>query len=301
MERNSANRTERAWPRISIVTPSFNRAAFLEETIRSVLDQNYPDLEYIIVDGSSTDESVEIIRRYQDRLAWWVSEPDHGPYDAINKGFARATGEIMAWIGSDDKYLPWTFKAVAEAISASPQIEWITSLFHLFFDEQGPPIHCEIHDGFSRRMVLRGGTLPGCGWPAACFLQQESTFWRRSLWARTGGKLEGETYPLAADYDLWMRFAAEAEIYSIPVPLAGFRQHPDQLTARSMQEYLRQSRLSFFSHGGRPPGRIRSFWLKKTAKLLRYLKRRQAFAMAQQGFFNRLELSPNGPWELKRY
>src|SRR5512138_1735166 len=166
MERNSANSAPEALPKISVVTPSFNRVKFLEETIRSVLDQDYPNLEYIIVDGGSTDGSVEVIRKYQDRLASWVSEPDQGPYEAINKGFARSTGEIMAWIGSDDKYLPWTLQVVASAMSASPQIEWITSLFHLFYSPHGQPRHCEIHEGFSRRMVLRGGTLPGCGWPA---------------------------------------------------------------------------------------------------------------------------------------
>src|SRR6267154_2378048 len=99
------------WPRISIVTPSFNQGSYLEETIRSVLDQNYPNLEYVVVDGGSTDRSVEILQRYADRLAWWSSEPDGGQYAAINKGFKHTSGEIMAWINSDDKYLPWTFSS----------------------------------------------------------------------------------------------------------------------------------------------------------------------------------------------
>jgi hypothetical protein len=167
--------------RISIVTPSFNQGAFIEETIQSVLDQNYPKLEYDVVDGGSKDDSLQIIQKHQARLAWSVSEADKGQYDAINKGFGHTTGEIMAWINSDDKYLPWTFSAVAEVMTALPQIDWLTSRFHMFCDQRGRVVRCEEHPGFSRDQVLSGGTLPGCGWPAWAFVQQEATFWRRSL------------------------------------------------------------------------------------------------------------------------
>jgi GT2 family glycosyltransferase len=288
-------------PRISIVTPCLNHVEFLEETIRSVLDQNYPNLEYVVVDGGSTDGSVEILKKYADRLTWWVSERDAGHFEAINKGFAHTTGEIMAWINSDDKYLPWTFSAVADVMGSLPQIEWLTSLVHLFWDENGSPVSCESHPGFSRQLILRGGTLLGSGWPSWAFLQQESTFWRRSLWDKTGGRIDSSC-TLAADFDLWMKFARVAEVYSLEVPLAGFRRHTQQKTAQHMEEYLQQARESFRRHGGRPPGRLKGLWLKNSGKVLRFLQRRHAYAATQQGFYNRCAYSGNDTrWALRRH
>src|SRR6266576_1298377 len=112
-------------PKISIVTPSFNQGRFLEETILSVLNQNYPNLEYIIIDGGSTDETVDVIRRYEDRLAYWVSEKDRGQVHAINKGIEKTTGDLFGFINSDDLYLPGTFSAVAEYFESHPQAEWV--------------------------------------------------------------------------------------------------------------------------------------------------------------------------------
>ena len=116
-----------ALPKISLVTPSYNQGHFLESTLLSVLSQDYPNLQYIVMDGGSTDSSAAIIEKYAGRLAYSCSEKDNGQYDAINRGFARATGEIMAWINSDDMYFPWTLRVVSDIMTAFPEVEWVTA------------------------------------------------------------------------------------------------------------------------------------------------------------------------------
>ena len=113
--------SQNALPKVSIVTPSFNQASFLEQTLRSVLEQDYPNLEYIVIDGGSTDGSVEIINKYADQLAYWQSQPDQGQTDAINQGFAHATGEILAWLNSDDLLLPGAVSAAVRALEEHPE------------------------------------------------------------------------------------------------------------------------------------------------------------------------------------
>jgi glycosyltransferase involved in cell wall biosynthesis len=218
-----------SYPKLTIVTPSFNQGQYLEETICSVLDQNYPNLEYIIIDGGSTDGSVDIIRKYADRLAYWVSEPDRGHMHALNKGFERATGSILAWINSDDKYCPWAFNVVGRIFSALPEVSWLTSQTQLLWNRQGQ-LQTALHSHrYARTWFYRGWTIPitPIRPEQKSWIMQETTFWRRELWQAAGGHLD-ETLQLAGDFDLWARFYEHADLVTTLCPLAGFRYHGAQ-------------------------------------------------------------------------
>lgn len=200
-------------PLVSIVTPSFNQARFLEETIRSVLAQDYPHIEYIIIDGGSTDDSVEIIRTYADRLAWWVSEPDQGQTDAINKGFSQAKGEIFAWLNADDTYLPGAISAAVHYLNEHPQVGMVYANAN-FIDEQGQVIG-RFPAAQTDYRRLRQGYV---------HIPQQASFFRASLW-RQVGPLDPSFF-FAMDYDLWVRIARIAPIvYLSDQTWANFRLH----------------------------------------------------------------------------
>jgi len=229
-------------PKISIVTPSFNQVEFIEATIQSILSQGYPNLEYIIIDGGSTDGSVEIIKKYEKHLHFWCSEPDAGQYDAINKGFAQSTGEIMGWLNSDDMYFPWTLKTVASIMSELPQVEWLTTLSPAFWDWHGFCYGVGAICGYSRKAYLDGFYLPQRHKTAIAWIQQESTFWRRSLWQKVGGTIATE-FKLAGDFDLWSCFYSHADLYGTHSPLGGFRFQPNQ-RSRQIEQYLVEAQKS---------------------------------------------------------
>ena len=282
-----------------MVTPSFNQARFLEEAIRSVLDQNYANLEYFVIDGGSTDGSVEIIRKYQQRLTGWLSEPDQGQYHAINKGFDRTSGEIMGWLNSDDKHMPWTLHVVGEIFNGFPDVQWLTTLFPTALGEDGHPSNLRSVDGYSRDAFWRGANLPGRGWFAEDFIQQEATFWRRSLWDRCGAKLD-LSLKHAADFELWARFFAQgAELHGVLIPLGGFRLHNQQKTALIFEEYCREAEAVLRRSGGRPFSRSETWWLQKTRDIMEHFKRK---------YWRRLALKDRcpkiyrlrGAWELHR-
>lgn len=198
------------YPKISIVTPSFNQAAYLEETILSVTGQGYPNLEYIVIDGGSTDGSVDIIKKYSDRITYWVSERDQGMYHAIQKGFEQSTGEIMGWINSDDILHRKSLFVVAELFSI-PGVNWVQGLPNVI-DEKGRIVRALNFGPWSQ---IRLFTDEIC-------IQQESTFWSRDLWNRAGGKISTQ-YKVAGDFELWSRFFQFEKLYTPNCLLGSFR------------------------------------------------------------------------------
>jgi glycosyltransferase involved in cell wall biosynthesis len=252
--------------KISIVTPSYQQGAFLEACIRSVLDQSFTDWEYIIIDGGSTDESPAILRKYQDRLASWYSGPDGGLYPAIEQGFARTSGEILAWLNSDDVYMPWTFRVVADIFEAFPDVEWITSRFPLVMNTAGDVVHAKTLSGFNREAFYRGQNIPLEKNYYTHFLSQESTFWRRRLWEKAGSKMDG-SLRYAGDFELWARFFQHADVCAVSAPLAAFRLQSNQISGTRFAGYIEECASVLARYGRRAPGR----WEGSMRHALRYM------------------------------
>ena len=218
-------------PLVSIVTPSYNQAQFLEEAMRSVLEQSYPSIEYIVVDGGSSDGSVEIIRRYADRLAWWTSEPDAGQAAALNKGLARATGEYLGWLNSDDRLLPGAVSSVVEALERDPDaLLAYGGVEHI--DERSqriaysPPVDTDV------ATMVRTGTY---------MVSQQGSLFRRRAWELAGPLNESSYYLFDAEFVL--RVGLAGRIARIDVPLAAYRLHDESKTVarpiRRAEDYLR--------------------------------------------------------------
>ncbi len=194
-------------PKLTVITPSFNQGRFIERTIRSVLDQGYSDLEYVIADGGSTDETVEIIRRYESQLAWWVSEPDGGQSEAINKALERTTGEIVAYLNSDDYYLPGAFATAIAALDRSDR-SWVAG-GALDIAEGDPPRRLRVWR--PKPPSYCEGTLRGRHWwlLVPWHVPQPSCFWRRELFDRFGAFRTDMHY--AFDAEFMLRLALDGE------------------------------------------------------------------------------------------
>jgi glycosyltransferase involved in cell wall biosynthesis len=227
----------RPWPRVSVVTPSYNQAPFLEATIRSVLLQGYPNLEYVVVDGGSKDASSAILHRYEPWLASWVSEPDEGQSDAINKGFARAKGEVLGWLNSDDIYEPNALAQVGRYFAATPGCALLYGRGSYIDDEGRKTGPCEWIRPFDRRLFLTSN-----------FILQPAAFWRTELW-KQAGELDVSCH-WAMDWEWLIRATAIARPHFLPVELASWRVGPEIKTrsggARRRAEIAAVSRR----HGG---------------------------------------------------
>jgi glycosyltransferase involved in cell wall biosynthesis len=234
MEKSSLN----GFPKISIVTPSFNQGKFLEKTILSVLEQGYPNLEYIIVDGGSSDESVEIIKKYADRLNYWVSEPDRGQSHAINKGFERATGEIFGWLNSDDWYHPGALLAVVEAFAANPDAGAVVGAGEMV-DEAGIELfRCE-------PFPVTVETL--YNWQEQ-FFWQPSCFFSKKAWAECGPLDEEIHY--AMDLDLWFNMAKNFSFALTPADLSCSLKHAQAKTSVDSYLTVMDAAIVIIRHGG---------------------------------------------------
>lgn len=215
--------------KISLVTPNFNGGPTLEATLQSVLTQKYPNLEYIVVDGASTDNSMEVISGFASQITHVVCEPDTGHANAINKGFALATGEVMGWLNSDDMLLPGSLTLLNELFGSFPDLNWLT----------GRPV------GLSESGVINQ-VRPARPWSWLRFIsgdhryiQQESTFWRRDLWDRAGATLD-EGLALANDFDLWSRMFMADNLYTVDALIGSFRHRPGQRSIKFKDEYDRE-------------------------------------------------------------
>lgn len=241
---------------ISIVTPTYNYGHFIEETIDSVLNQEGEFyLDYIVVDGGSKDNTVEILKKYENQIKnipqkisiegldfytdqtkfknlgisfRWISEKDKGHFDALNKGFKKSVGNVLAWINSDDKYHPEAFKTVLEVFDDFPSIEWITGK-NSWWNKEGDLSYSASYYNNVYNFLLNN----------YIFIQQESTFWRRSLWEKAGGKIN-ENYKLMVDGELWCRYFKFTELYHVDKMLGGYRTHDTNRAKTQYQEVLNE-------------------------------------------------------------
>ncbi len=258
-------------PRITVVTPSYNQAKFLDMTIRSVVDQDYPNLEYLVLDGGSTDGSVDVIRKYADRITYWRSEKDRGQAAAINEGFARATGAILGWVNSDDMLMPGSLLAVAEAFQRWPAVDMVVGK-SIIIDQENRYV----------RPVL--GLVPSFHsvllWATGGFTQP-ATFWRRSTAERLGPLRED--CPLTFDCEFYLRLLKSGRARRLNAYLAAFRLHPESITCTLLERRDQESlemRHRLYGLGAWPPILQRFAWVY-------YQKRLRLFA----GLFKALVLA----------
>lgn len=252
-------------PLVTIVTPSYNQSIYLEETIQSVLNQKYPSIEYIIMDGGSSDGSLEIIKKYAPKISHWVSEKDRGQTDAINKGFTMAKGEVLAWLNSDDTLLPHAVEEAVSHLSSHPETGMVYGNAN-YIDENSRIIG-KFPAAQTNLARLRRGYI---------HIPQQAAFFRKTLWDQVG-PLDYDFF-FAMDYDLWVRLAAISELEYIPRTWANFRLHADAKTITADDQCWPEMLKVHFRNGGSKLAPIVfKFYMRKLAAPLIRLRRRRLF------------------------
>ena len=276
------------WPRISIVTPSLDQGEFLERTIRSVLLQGYPNVEYIIVDGGSTDGSLAIIKKYSQHLAYYVSEPDRGYVHAINKGLRLATGEIICWLNSDDFYLPGTLCTVAENLAAGTgRVAIVGHMMKVFADGQPPQKIIGQYSSLHRLLKFWRGYQ----------MHQPSIFWRREVFESIGYLSEERN--LIADFDYWVRIGREFHFSNVDQVLSCATHHARAKTAdgcRGYHDELKRHARDYWGSQLSP-----SYWLL-TVSMLSFLhlgSRLQSATARCKGYYHALD-DRLGFWTIRK-
>ena len=288
------------WPKITLVTAVYNGEEYLEETIRSVLNQGYPNLEYIVVDDGSTDGTAEIIRKYERQMSCCFRQTNQGLYAALNAGFARSTGEIMGWLNSSDLLQVNGLFTVGNVFAKLRQVEWITGR-QTKISATGMTIDVLPVRRWSRERFLAGANK---------HIQQESTFWRRSLWEKAGGRLSTE-YRAEGDFELWVRFFRHARLHSVNALIGGYRLHEGALSASNMERYnrncdqiaarevesLRGGRraalraVRWISQAVKPIPKVRGLWYRAAIRNLYWMRGRDWPEVIEYG---------DSGWELRR-
>jgi len=288
------------WPKISLVTAVHNGAEYLEATIRSIVAQGYPNLEYIVVDDGSTDGSGAIIRKYERAVSCWIRQENQGLYAALNAGFARASGEIMGWLNSSDLLQVNGLFTVGSVFAGLRGVEWITGR-PTKISATGMTIDVLPVPRWSRRRFLAGANK---------HIQQESTFWRRSLWEKAGGYLDTD-YRAEGDFALWVRFFRHARLHSVNALIGGYRLHEGALSASNMERYnrncdeiagrevesLRGSERAalrafrWISDAVKPIPKVRGLWQRAAMRNLYWMRGRDWPEVIEYG---------EGGWELRR-
>ena len=217
--------------KISIITPSFNQGPYLEETIRSIIDQEYPLLEYIIIDGGSSDDSVDIIKKYEKYISYWVSEPDKGQADAINKGFKLAGGDILAWQNADDRYLPGTFAYISNIFGEKDNVEYVFGGWNII-NGCGQFVSSRSMKRYSLRKLRSGMSIP----------PQPAVFFRNRIITKIGGLDISKNHVM--DYDLYVKSINAENIFISDKILGEFRIHSESKTIKDKKGQVAELRCT---------------------------------------------------------